>query len=235
MRLEHQTIFKALIVIPAATSLLAACGSKSEEAPQVTSSVTTTKTATSTASAATSTQQPSSEQPASEPKEEPQEERKESGEPKDAEGATVGPTAADAPPVDVVKPEGVPAPEGTQFQPVEGGTPASEQDRAEIEALVRGQDEQVGFRDYLSYIPNRTCKRVKEKNDPSSYDLSNLPNTPIRDNPDFAAGNPHTESVDDVMVNGDEASATVVAVSKGESNSQTMRFHREDGKWTFCD
>ncbi|AZA11736.1 Rv0361 family membrane protein [Corynebacterium gerontici] len=224
MRLQHPTFFKAIIAIPAAAALLVACGSKDEEAKQTTSSVTTTKTSTSTASAVSSSEQPSSEAPTSEPEDDE----------KVTDGPTVGPTAADAPPLEVQKPEGIAAPEGVDFQPVEGGNPASEKDRAEIEALVRGQDEQVGFRDYLSYIPNRTCKRVKDQSDPSAYDLSNLPNTPIRENPEFAAGDPHTESISDVMVNGDEASATVVAVSNGEPKTQTMRFHREGGKWTFC-
>ncbi|AZA08958.1 hypothetical protein [Corynebacterium pseudopelargi] len=218
--MTQQLNIKALVAVPMIAALaLAACGSE-EEAEQATSSVTTTKTSTSTATPTKESSEPSEE--ASEEEQGP------------TEGPTVGAEALDEPPATVQRPESVEAPEFADFEPVEGGQPASEEDRAAIEALVRGQDEQVGFRDYLSYVPNHTCSRVKDQSDPDAYDLSQLPNTPIKEDPQFAAGNPHTESVSDVMVNGDEASATVVAVSKGEQSKRTMRFHREDGKWTFC-
>ncbi|QAU52071.1 hypothetical protein [Corynebacterium pelargi] len=218
--MTQQLNIRTLVAMPVLAALaLAACGSE-EEAEQATSSVTTTKTSTSTAAPSEESSEPSTEEAEDEQR--------------PTEGPTEGVEALEQPPATVQRPESVAEPEFAQFEPVEGGQPASEEDRAAIEALVRGQDEQVGFRDYLSYVPNHTCSRVKDQSDPEAYDLSQLPNTPIKDDPQFAAGNPHTESVSDVMVNGDEASATVVAVSKGEQSKRTMRFHREGGEWTFC-
>ena len=42
------------------------------------------------------------------------------------------------------------------------------------------------------------------------------------------------ESINDVVVNGDDASATVNVNTSQGMDSSTMRFKRENGNWTFC-
>ena len=42
------------------------------------------------------------------------------------------------------------------------------------------------------------------------------------------------QSVNDVVVNGDDASATVSVSNSEGTETSTVRFRRENGNWTFC-
>lgn len=119
--------------------------------------------------------------------------------------------------------------------PVEGGGPASEADRAEIEGLVGGIYQSQTFHQFLRYVPENACSAVIEANGgPAALDLGDIPDMPLSQLPGYAESNAHIQSIDDVRVEGDQASAVVTAVSNGQAETQTQRFLKEDGRWKFC-
>lgn len=151
-----------------------------------------------------------------------------SGEAKPAEGAS------EAPPL----PENVtpPALPTTTHQPVEGGQPASPEDAKSIEGVVRGITAETTLRSYMGYIPQHTCKKVLDENGgEKSLDLGQIPDVPLDSYPDFKKAKPTIDSVTDIKVSGDTASAQVTASTESEGQTvATQRFAKENGKWVFC-
>ena len=152
-----------------------------------------------------------------------------SGEAKPAEGAS-----SDAPPL----PENVtpPALPTTTHQPVEGGQPASPEDAKSIEGVVRGITAETTLRSYMGYIPQHTCKKVLDENGgEKSLDLGQIPDVPLDSYPDFKKAKPTIDSVTDIKVAGDTASAQVTASTEADGQTvATQRFAKENGKWVFC-
>ena len=151
-----------------------------------------------------------------------------SGEAKPAQGAS------EAPPL----PENVtpPALPTTTHQPVEGGQPASPEDAKSIEGVVRGITAETTLRSYMGYIPQHTCKKVLDENGgEKSLDLGQIPDVPLDSYPDFKKAKPTIDSVTDIKVSGDTASAQVTASTESEGQTvATQRFAKENGKWVFC-
>ena len=116
--------------------------------------------------------------------------------------------------------------------PVENGATASPEDTAAIEALVRGYTETNTLRTSLAYTINNTCTRVLEASgaDATQLDLNTIPDIPLG-----GEGTGTVDSVTDVVVSGQEASAWVVATAGGTTDSATQRFLNEGGQWKFCD
>ena len=207
---------------------LVACGSgeSDEAAAPSTSAVTSTTEATpekETSSAETTTSKAAE---TSEAEEADAQAQKETQEP-NAQGedpAAVGPADAAA---------GNPL-EGEELQPVQNGQPADEATRGEISGLVNGWYEVGDMRAYMRYIPDNTCSQVLAENpDVGNVDYSVFPQVPMDQVSDNwgAAG---VQSIDDLAVSGDTASATVT-VNTGEGvDSSVMRFKNEGGKWLFC-
>lgn len=152
-----------------------------------------------------------------------------SGEAKPAEGAS-----SDAPPL----PENVtpPALPTTTHQPVEGGQPASPEDAKSIEGVVRGITAETTLRSYMGYIPQHTCKKVLDENGgEKSLDLGQIPDVPLDSYPDFKKAKPTIDSVTDIKVAGETASAQVTASTEADGQTvATQRFAKENGKWMFC-
>lgn len=152
-----------------------------------------------------------------------------SGEAKPAEGAS-----SDAPPL----PENVtpPALPTTTHQPVEGGQPASPEDAKSIEGVVRGITAETTLRSYMGYIPQHTCKKVLDENGgEKSLDLGQIPDVPLDSYPDFKKAKPTIDSVTDIKVAGETASAQVTASTEADGQTvATQRFAKENGKWVFC-
>ena len=151
-----------------------------------------------------------------------------SGEAKSAEGSS------DAPPL----PENVtpPALPTTTHQPVEGGQPASPEDAKSIEGVVRGITAETTLRSYMGYIPQHTCKKVLDENGgEKSLDLGQIPDVPLDSYPDFKKAKPTIDSVTDIKVAGETASAQVTASTEADGQTvATQRFAKENGKWVFC-
>ena len=236
---------KSLIAVALVAPLsLAACGSDDENAGDTASSAAKTTTTT------------KSKEKTSEKKteEKTSEEKKEGEENKDGESAAPKPEGENPEGGDqtVANPfeNGVdPFQSMPKVEPVPGEA-ASQEDIDGINGLVRGMYEQQTTRSFVKYLPEHTCAAVR--NDPNSgldqVDYNQVPDVPMNQLKDMmaAAGQDTSqmegfdwsktgvESINDVVVNGDDASATVnVNTSKG-MDSSTMRFKRENGNWTFC-
>lgn len=215
------TMKKTITALALAAPLaLVACGSD-DGADETTSSAPSTVTSTRTSE--TTTTETSEEETTSEAPSET------SAEP--TEGDTEDPQAA--PQINDPFAAGQLAYE--EATPVEGGGPASEADRAEIEGLVGGIYQSQTFHQFLRYVPENACSAVIEANGgPAALDLGDIPDMPLSQLPGYAEANAHIQSIDDVRVEGDQASAVVTAVSNGQAETQTQRFLKEDGRWKFC-
>ena len=144
------------------------------------------------------------------------------------------------------------------IKPIEGGQDANDADKQAIEQLVRGQHEIDNVKEYFNYMPQHACQAVREgqAKEFSQYQqyVDSLPNESFAEYANTmrqqGGGNGEVEkfasqlesipqstklqSVNDIVVNGDDASATV-SVSNSEGNeTSTVRFRRENGNWTFC-
>ena len=144
------------------------------------------------------------------------------------------------------------------IKPIEGGQDANDADKQAIEQLVRGQHEIDNVKEYFNYMPQHACQAVREgqAKEFSQYQqyVDSLPNQSFAEYANSmrqqGGGNGEVEkfasqlesipqstklqSVNDIVVNGDDASATV-SVSNSEGNeTSTVRFRRENGNWTFC-
>lgn len=144
------------------------------------------------------------------------------------------------------------------IKPIEGGQDANDADKQAIEQLVRGQHEIDNVKEYFNYMPQHACQAVREgqAKEFGQYQqyVDSLPNQSFAEYANTmrqqGEGNGEVEkfasqlesipqstklqSVNDIVVNGDDASATV-SVSNSEGNeTSTVRFRRENGNWTFC-
>ncbi|UJL57954.1 hypothetical protein [Corynebacterium diphtheriae] len=120
--------------------------------------------------------------------------------------------------------------------PVADGAPASAEDQQAIEGLVRGIMNATTVRQFMGYIPQNTCARYLEANGGlAAMNIDQIPDVPLADFPQYALARPTIDSVTDIQVNGDSASATVTSTADGQTNSAVQRFARENGRWTFCD
>ncbi len=119
---------------------------------------------------------------------------------------------------------------------MEGGQPASPEDAKSIEGVVRGITAETTLRSYMGYIPQHTCKKVLDENGgEKSLDLGQIPDVPLDSYPDFKKAKPTIDSVTDIKVSGDTASAQVTASTESEGQTvATQRFAKENGKWVFC-
>ncbi|GAB3699683.1 hypothetical protein [Corynebacterium nasicanis] len=209
------TVKKTLVAALALTvplTFAAACGS-GETVESTATGVPTQSTVTSTRTSESTTPTSSSEEPTT-------------------EESTVEPTPEPeaAPAADPLLDTNIPEPE-----PVQGGHTANAAEQAEIEHLVRGIYEVETFHQMLRYIPENTChEAVAAQGGAQAMDLNGVPDSRLADMPQYATANPHIQSVTDVRVDGNRASAVVTAVSAGQTETRTQRYLHEDGRWKFC-
>ena len=144
------------------------------------------------------------------------------------------------------------------IKPIEGGQDANDADKQAIEQLVRGQHEIDNVKEYFNYMPQHACQAVREgqAKEFGQYQqyVDSLPNQSFAEYANTmrqqGGGNGEVEkfasqlesipqstklqSVNDVVVNGDDASATVSVSNSEGTETSTVRFRRENGNWTFC-
>ena len=208
---SKKVAFAALMVTPL---LLTACGSDSSDTEAASSSATTT-TNSSSSSATTSAEAAETT----------------SSESESSEATTINEEQQAQ--LDVLSQELSENPiTFAEAAPVENGQTASPEDTAAIEALVRGYTDTNTLRSSLAYTINNTCTRVLEASgaDATQLDLNTIPDIPLG-----GEGTGTVDSITDVVVNGQEASAWVVATAGGTTDSATQRFFNEGGQWKFCD
>ncbi|WP_293950672.1 hypothetical protein [uncultured Corynebacterium sp.] len=211
----------AIAAVMVAPLVLAACGS--DDGGDNTASTTTTQ---SSATSATTTEEVREETTTEEVTEETE---------TTEEAAPVPTTEA---PVEEPAPAPAAIPEAPityqELDPVQAGQTASPEDAAAIESLVRGALAPTTVRAMLEYVPKNTCNRVIEAaGGQQAMDFSSIPDVPLNQIPGASAGT--VDSITDIMVEGDTASAWVVASGNGQTDSATQRFLREEGRWKFCD
>lgn len=233
---------KSLIAVAIVAPLsLAACGSDDENAGDTGSSAAKTTTTTKSQE---KTSEKETEEKTSEEKKEGDDKKDDAAEPEgeNSEGANrtlANPFEEGADPF-----QNMP-----KVEPVQGEA-ASQEDIDGINGLVRGMYEQQTMRAFVKYLPEHTCSAIR--NDPNSgldqVDYNQVPDVPMNRLKDMmaAAGQDTSqmdgfdwsktgvESINDVVVNGDDASATVNVNTSQGMDSSTMRFKRENGNWTFC-
>lgn len=133
--------------------------------------------------------------------------------------------------------------------PVEGA-PAEQGDVDGINQLVRGLYETKTMRQFFKYMPDHTCSAVlnAQGSEVANMDYNQIPDVPMNELKNMLAASGQdtsqldgfdwnaigVESINDVVVNGDDASATVNVNTNEGLDSSTMRFRRENGNWTFC-
>lgn len=214
----------AIAAVMVAPLMLAACGSDDEDTTTASSTTTTTNTSSSTTTTEETT-------------EEVTEDTTEEVAPEDTTEEVTEENVAEAPVAQEPAPQqSVPSEVITyeELEPVQGGQAASPEDTAAIESLVRGSLAPTTVRSMLEYVPQNTCNRVIEAaGGPAALDFSQIPDIPLNQIPGATAGT--VDSITDIVVQGDAASAWVVASANGQTDSATQRFLREDGRWKFCD
>lgn len=231
-----KSIIAMAMVLPLS---LAACGNDDEEAEN--NQTTSSSAESSSSSATSSSKESSSSKPAEEDENddegndqepEPQGDEAAAGAGAGAAGAAGGAAGADA-----MAQAQNPLGEGAQPQPpVEGGHAASPEDAAAIDGLVNGIYDSTNFRQFVTYIPDNTCQKVLQEQggELNAADFNQIPEIPMAEVAGPEWNTVGVQSIDDLQVNGDQASA-VVNVETGEGiDSSMMRFQRENGKWTFC-
>ncbi len=220
--LSKKSVVAALLVLPLT---LSACSRDEEDSAPSSSSSSSSQSTTTTTSTSTATPERSEEEKAEEngdnqaeqPRPEDERERVQQAQQEQLEAARQAAQQA-----------AVAAPDQ---QPIEGGQPANEKDKQEIEQLVRGWGEQTTLRSFMEYANNNTCRRVIESNGGyAAGDPSKVPDVSLQDQPNLNLG---VQDVSDIQVNGDSASAQVTPTGPNAETS-TMRFEREDGRWTMC-
>lgn len=144
------------------------------------------------------------------------------------------------------------------IKPIEGGQDANDDDKQAIEQLVRGQYEIDNVKEYFNYMPQHACQAVRDEQSQefAQYQryVDSLPNESFAEYANTmrqqGGGNAEVEkfasqlesipqstklqSVNDIVVNGDDASATVSVSNSEGTETSTVRFRRENGNWTFC-
>ncbi|AKK06400.1 hypothetical protein CMUST_10420 [Corynebacterium mustelae] len=204
----------AVAAIAASALVLAACGSEEEATTAASSKVAAASSkAVSAAADASTTVAEEMSKPAESPSEAP---------PAAPEATAI--------PEDLQVPE-IPA---VVHQPIEAA-PASPEDAAAIEGLVYGLNNGTTLRSYMAYIPDNSCQAALDAHGGrEALDLDKIPDVPMSQVEQFAQAKPHVDNVTDIRVQGDVASASVTGTSDGETTTNTQRFRRENGRWTFC-
>ncbi|WP_284782213.1 MULTISPECIES: hypothetical protein [unclassified Corynebacterium] len=244
-----KSLFAVAMVAPLA---LAACSSDDED-----DSTKTTSSSSATSSSETSAKESakkSEDKDADKDKKEEKDKKKAAEDPKE-KGEEGGNAGANANPIENGDD---PFANAQDIKPIEGGHEASDGDKQAIEQLVRGQHEIDNVKDYFGYMPAHACKAVREgeSGDFQQY-LNYVDSLPNQSFAEYAnsmrqqsQGNAKInefanqleaiptstklESINDVVVNGDDASATVSVSNPEGTDTSTVRFRREDGNWTFC-
>ena len=228
----------AVAALLAAGLGLTACGSNSEDA--TTTATSSTTVASSTAAPASSDEAtPSSSMQSAAPA------------PETTAQDPLPPVAAPALPE-------VAIPTDVTIEPVTGGQPASQGDAQAITDLVsavfpRPEDT---IRGYYAWQLDNTCRQAlgdEAAIQQVQGQLEQMPDIAIADlltiSPEMAGGDAQTQQmfaafqgltaatvdgVNNIMVNGNDASADVTITASGQTQTGPMRFLREDDRWKLC-
>ena len=250
---------KSLIAVALVTPLaLAACGSDDNDDSKKAAATTASKS--SEDKSADKSEDKDADKSEDKDKEKEKDQNKD-GEKKDAAAGAEGEDGAGEGPDQLANPLNNgedPFAGAKDIKPIEGGQNANDADKQAIEQLVRGQHEIDNVKEYFNYMPQHACQAVRDEQSQefSQYQqyVDSLPNQSFAEYANTmrqqGGGNSEVEkfasqlesipqstklqSVNDVVVNGDDASATVSVSNSEGTETSTVRFRRENGNWTFC-
>lgn len=207
--------------------VLTACGNGEEETTETTSTVTSTSAASSEEE--TTSEETTSEEPTT------SEAESDADEPAAAAAAQDGEAGARE---TLVNPfEGGADPfQGEAVEPLNTGGEADEATKQELTNLVGGIYQTTTLREFMQYIPKNTCASLlaEQEQDPRAVDYNQVPNIPMDSMEGVNWSQTNLQSLDNVRVDGDTASAHVSVSTASGVDESDMRFQRENGKWTFC-
>lgn len=125
-------------------------------------------------------------------------------------------------------------------EPLQGGDPANDADREEMQRTVYNSVNPGGYEKWTRVLLENSCRRVT---DPVKAELDRM-GTSLEQVEHAArmqqqAGQgvelPHSEvTLDDVRVDGNKASASVTVSNSDGTETRTTLFEREDGRWKLC-
>ena len=250
---------KSLIAVALVTPLaLAACGSDDNDDSKKAAATTASKS--SEDKSADKSEDKDADKSEDKDKEKEKDQSKD-GEKKDAAAGAEGEDGAGEGPDQLANPLNNgedPFAGAKDIKPIEGGQNANDADKQAIEQLVRGQHEIDNVKEYFNYMPQHACQAVRDEQSQefAQYQqyVDSLPNQSFAEYANTmrqqGGGNSEVEkfasqlesipqstklqSVNDVVVNGDDASATVSVSNSEGTETSTVRFRRENGNWTFC-
>lgn len=236
---------KAIAAVTLALPLaLVACGSDNADSSDASTTLTSESTTTSTEETTEETTEESEETEDDNADEENPDEGNDDPDSPDTQAAAAAPRDGGAPEIQPL-PEG--ALEGVEQQPLEGGNPAPEADVAAIRGLVEGFHAPItadNVQERSVFVVENTCQSVLQRSGADAYSadmLRGMQITPeekrLLEQSGFFSNQPtvSVDSIDNVVVDGGRASATVSVTSNGQSDTSTMRFLHEDGRWKMCD
>lgn len=232
----QQVATKKVLVSVMAVSLcvLPACGSKNETSTAATSSagapsssVVASSVPSSSASPTTSASPTASPTPTTvHPTPEPVKKPTPAGPPPEPQ-APPAPNAADLPS------QGLPVGE---VAPLASGRPGTQAEIAAITTMLRRQEQQTTFRGFMQNYADSLCDElVEEQGGRAAFDSSNVPDLPLAAMPEYQATATKVTAVDNVVVEGERASADVTLVDgSGVKTTNTMVFRFERNDWKLC-
>ena len=252
---------KSLIAVALVTPLaLAACGSDDNDDSKKAAATTASKSSEDKSADKSEDKDADKSEDKDKDKEKEKDQNKD-GEKKDAAGGSEGEDGAGEGPDQLANPLNNgedPFAGAKDIKPIEGGQNANDADKQAIEQLVRGQHEIDNVKEYFNYMPQHACQAVRDEQSQEfgQYQqyVDSLPNQSFAEYANTmrqqGGGNTEVEkfasqlesipqstklqSVNDVVVNGDDASATVSVSNSEGTETSTVRFRRENGNWTFC-
>ncbi|HIW95515.1 MAG TPA: hypothetical protein H9867_03390 [Candidatus Corynebacterium gallistercoris] len=130
-------------------------------------------------------------------------------------------------------PEVPPLPEGPAPVPVTGSAP--EEDQAAIAHLVHGlSDGNKNMQDYARYTLAHSCQAYIERSGGMDKLRQEADALNQAGNIGQYAQPPQITSVDNITVNGDNATASVSTTMNNQASTEQMQFRREGGSWKLC-
>lgn len=126
------------------------------------------------------------------------------------------------------------------FEPIEGGKEGTEEQRKEMEEVVRKVTNPESFEKWTRVILDNSCKKITEpameEMERQGVSLEVIEQAArMQEEAGQAIEIPKTEiSLSDVRVDGNHASATVKSNNSEGEKTQTQLFTHEDGRWKLC-
>ncbi|MHA2789320.1 hypothetical protein ACXZ66_09270 [Corynebacterium sp. S7] len=149
--------------------------------------------------------------------------------------ANAGPSGSDSAANAVDNPFENSNPPEAQVAPIEGGQAGSDADAAAIRGTLEDVYAQNSMHGMIQSIERNTCESVIQANGGhEAFSVAGIPDVSYAEMGIDASQN-GVDSVSNVLVNGDRASADVTVRTQDGQDTTTQRFLHEGGQWKMCD